>query len=269
MSRWFRMYTDVLDDPKVQKLPPPLFKVWVNILCLAGRNDGLLPSVEDIAFSLRLDDDACALSIKELVSRGLLDEVGDDLKPHNWDERQFKSDTAENAAERKRSQRARDKQRDKTPDVTPDVTACHSDSHSDVTPPDTDTDTEQIQSRVVTAPRDQLSSLESKLREAAGWQNEPAPGLFVTGPIQELLDNGADLERDVLPVIRGRAPNIRAQTWKYFINPIREAMEARRSASTGPPRKHGSAVPDKTPSLNDLIKETGWTPGTKFASGIA
>lgn len=257
MSRWFRMYSDVLDDPKVQKLPPPLFKVWVNILCLASKHDGELPSTDDIAFALRLDDEACEIALAELVKRGLLDDA-DGLAPHNWDKRQFKSDSDDTAAERQRRKRERDKSRTVTEHVTRDITDV---SH----PPETETEADTEQSRVVTSPRDQLAELEVKLREAAGWQNEPAPGLMVTGPIQELIDNGADLERDVLPVIRGRAKTIRAQTWRYFINPIREAMEARKSASTGPPPKSNSVVPAK-PTLEQLIQETGWIPGPKYAS---
>ena len=120
MSRWFRMYADVLDDPKGQKLPAPLFKVWVNILCLASRNDGMLPGLDDIAFALRIDEEATSKHIGELVARGLLDQ-GDALSPHNWKERQFKSDKDETATERKRAQRERDKKRE-TATVTPDVT---------------------------------------------------------------------------------------------------------------------------------------------------
>ena len=43
MARWFRFYNEALDDPKVQKLPPALFKSWVNLLCLTARHDGTLP----------------------------------------------------------------------------------------------------------------------------------------------------------------------------------------------------------------------------------
>lgn len=121
MSRWFRMYSDVLDDPKVQKLPPVVFKVWVNLLCLAGRNDGVLPGIEDIAFALRIDEGVTRDMVRDLIQRGLLDE-GDGLSPHNWAERQFKSDKDQTATERKRAQRAREKQADTTVDVTRDVT---------------------------------------------------------------------------------------------------------------------------------------------------
>jgi hypothetical protein len=124
MTRWFRMYTDVLDDPKVQKLPPALFKAWVNLLCLAGRNDGRLPGIEDIAFALRQDEDVTRDMVRDMVERGLLDDE-EGLVPHNWSERQFKSDHDNSASERKKAQRQREKSQKKddvTPDVTDDVT---------------------------------------------------------------------------------------------------------------------------------------------------
>ncbi len=42
--RWFRFYSEVLDDPKVQGLSLGLFKMWINLLCIAARNDGYLPA---------------------------------------------------------------------------------------------------------------------------------------------------------------------------------------------------------------------------------
>lgn len=131
MSRWFRMYADVIDDPKVQKLPPDVFKAWVNLLCLASRNDGMLPDIEDMAFALRMSQDVTRDMVVTLTRHGLLDDC-DGLTPHNWAERQFKSDTAEDARERKRKQRKREKEGKSAPDVT----ECHSDSHNQVTPPE-------------------------------------------------------------------------------------------------------------------------------------
>lgn len=120
MSRWFRMYSDVLDDPKVQRLPPDLFKAWVNLLCLASRNDGALPSLDDIAFALRMSQDVTRDIVRDLSQRGLLD-GSEELSPHNWSERQFRSDRDETAAERKRAQRKREKQANVTDDVTRDT----------------------------------------------------------------------------------------------------------------------------------------------------
>ncbi|NIX78220.1 hypothetical protein [Microvirga terricola] len=44
MSRWFRFYDAVLDDLKIQKLSPHIFKAWVN----SGRF-GQLPCLRVVA----------------------------------------------------------------------------------------------------------------------------------------------------------------------------------------------------------------------------
>lgn len=78
--------------------------------------------------------------------------------------------------------------------------------------------------------------LERRLREAAGWENEPSPGLMLIGEIQALIAAGASLERDVLPVLRAWSPKVRRpSSWRYFVPIIRETMEARIAAATGPP----------------------------------
>jgi hypothetical protein len=91
---WFRFYHDALDDPKVQRLDPPLFKAWVNLLCLASKSDdrGNLPPVEDIAFALRLSASEALAIVDELVRRDLVDGGYDDLSIHNWSGRQRASD---------------------------------------------------------------------------------------------------------------------------------------------------------------------------------
>ena len=102
--RWFRLYSETLDDEKVQQLPAPLFRYWVNLLCLAnaGTNRGRLPNQRAIAYRLRISLFKCEQVLAALVERALLDRDGDALVPHNWDERQPMSD---NAAERMRQTR--------------------------------------------------------------------------------------------------------------------------------------------------------------------
>lgn len=116
MNRWFRVYEDMLSDPKVQRLPPPLFKALVNLWCLASKGDGILPPIEDIAFTLHLDDEAAYNVLDELKKRGLLDEDEDGITPHNWTERQFKSDVSTDRVKRFRK---RSKKRNTT--VSPTV----------------------------------------------------------------------------------------------------------------------------------------------------
>lgn len=104
---WFRFYHESLDDAKVQRLPGELFKTWINVLCLASRQDGVLPDVGDIAFALRISEDAAARTVADLRDRGLLEETVSGLMPHNWDGRQPPSQRSDAVAQRKRDQRER------------------------------------------------------------------------------------------------------------------------------------------------------------------
>lgn len=115
-GRWFRFYDDALDDPKVQRLSGDLFKTWVNVLSLASKCDGTLPSCEDIAFRLRISVQDAEQRLSELILAGLVDILPDGTRaPHNWNGRQFASDTS---AERTR--KYRENKRKRACDVTRD-----------------------------------------------------------------------------------------------------------------------------------------------------
>jgi hypothetical protein len=124
MSRWFRFYDGALDDPKVQRLEPKLFKTWVNLLCVASRHEGRLPPLVDLAFALRMSEADASKALSALSDVGLVDETEEAFEPHNWSGRQHKSDDSN-----ERVKRYRDKRRNA------DVTVA-------VTPPETDTEVE-------------------------------------------------------------------------------------------------------------------------------
>jgi hypothetical protein len=120
------MYSEVVDDPKVQMLPLILFRAWVNCMCLASKNNGVLPEMKAIAYSLRVTEVRAKAITDELKDAELLDESDGVLSPHNWNGRQF---NVTGSAERMRRHRLR-----------------HSDGNSDVTSLRyTETDTEQRQ----------------------------------------------------------------------------------------------------------------------------
>ena len=124
--RWFRLYDEVLNDPKVQRLAGDTFKFWINVLCIASKHGGVLPSIEDMAFELRVSVAVCTSEINVLKQAGLID--GDKrLRPHGWDKRQYKSDTSTERVKRFR-------ERSSNVAVTVDETG-----------PDTEADTEQKQ----------------------------------------------------------------------------------------------------------------------------
>lgn len=133
-NAWFRFYHEVLDDPKVQMLPPADFKAWVNLLCLAARSEGVLPDTAATAFALRMDETGVATLIERFVIAGLIDKLNGGLNgyryaPHGWTKRQFKSDTSSERVKRYRENKKR----------------------SSVTPPETETETEETEANASAA----------------------------------------------------------------------------------------------------------------------
>jgi hypothetical protein len=106
-SGWFRFYEDVIHDPKILRLPNRLYRFWTYCLCLANQNGGYLPEAEDIAVLLpwRLKSIESMIETLSSSKYGLLDRDADGrISPHNWFQRQFRSD---HSAERMREFRAR------------------------------------------------------------------------------------------------------------------------------------------------------------------
>jgi len=54
---WIKLYVEILDDAKMGRLSNHLWRRAVEFFLLAGRegNDGALPPVEEMAWTLRLE----------------------------------------------------------------------------------------------------------------------------------------------------------------------------------------------------------------------
>lgn len=107
MSRWFRFYAEALNDPKVQKLDGETFKGWVNLLCIASQNEGKLPALTDVAFALRIEENAARTLVERLSNATLIDRLNGGVNGvthamHGWDKRQYKSDTSNERVKRYR-----------------------------------------------------------------------------------------------------------------------------------------------------------------------
>jgi hypothetical protein len=92
LGRWWRAYEEIVHDPKVQLLPGDLFKAWINLLCLASVNGGFLPSIDSLAFSLRMPVGQVETILDALQQYQLIDNINGRLQPHNWEVRQYRSD---------------------------------------------------------------------------------------------------------------------------------------------------------------------------------
>ena len=240
MSQWFRMYSEVLDDPKVQRLPANLFKMWINLMCLAARGDGILPCVEDIAFSIRMPVEHTLASINQLIVAGLLDDNESVLSPHNWNVRQFQSDVSN-----ERVKRYRERQRNAQCNVTSAVT---------VTPPeaeaDTDTESDAVAaSRTPAREPSEIHEIGKEVLRLMGVSDDPR-WLGNFSRVEAWLRSGADPEADIFPTItrlmaskQGNPP----RSLRYFDAAISDAVRDR----TNPlPSNGGGARYVPTPHPN-------------------
>jgi hypothetical protein len=124
LNRWFRVYDDVINDPKLLKLPEASRWYWIAMLCAASKNAGRIPPLADLSLHLRVAPAKATALLFELQKAGLIDKTETGFEPHNWSGRQYKSDVSTDRVKRFRKQ-----QRNVSPDVSE-------------TPPETETETE-------------------------------------------------------------------------------------------------------------------------------
>ena len=104
MNRWFRFYDDTINDPKILKLSDRLYRVWTGMLCLASKNNGVLPEFDDMVIMLRTKAEKLQPELEQLIKAGLLDHSNAGIAPHNWNVRQYKSDVSTDRVKRFRQQ---------------------------------------------------------------------------------------------------------------------------------------------------------------------
>lgn len=104
---WFRLYSDILNDPKVMLLEKDSRWDYVTVLCIASENNprGFLPDDEQVAFKMRVSKEEWK-KIKEIfIQRDFLIINNGMLQVHGWDNRQFESDDAATRAKKYRESR--------------------------------------------------------------------------------------------------------------------------------------------------------------------
>lgn len=177
MSRWWRAYDEAVDDPKLQKLKPELFKAWFNLCCITSQNNGCLPDMDAIAFKLRCSTSKARAMVVELRAAGLIDNDDDGLRPHNWSGRQFQSDGSTERVKRFRQQKR---------NVSSTVSE---------TPPDTEQkqkgdDEDDAHAQPLIGP--QAIKLSAELAEICGHDRNFLPPEWFGAPyrIQQWLDKG-------------------------------------------------------------------------------
>ena len=105
MSRWFRFHTDAIRNPKVARLNDAQYRLWTELMCVAGDNDGVIPCLDDLKHILKRRLDHLSRGLKDLISTGLIDPLGDSYEPHGWSKHQYKSDTSTDRVQKLRAKR--------------------------------------------------------------------------------------------------------------------------------------------------------------------
>ena len=119
---WIKLYHEILDDPKMCRLPDHLYRRTIELFLLAGKtgDDGSLPDVPDIAWHLRIEEAQLLQDLQDLSHVGIVTQDDDGWFVTKFAERQEAVSGAE------RVQRYRERQKKEryygNDSVTQDVT---------------------------------------------------------------------------------------------------------------------------------------------------
>lgn len=78
---WIKLYHEVLHDPKMGRLTDNLWRRVIEVILLAGETgkDGLLPGLEDMAWTLRLSKEQLESDLEQLARAEIVS-----LTPQGW-----------------------------------------------------------------------------------------------------------------------------------------------------------------------------------------
>ncbi|MGE5584428.1 MAG: DnaD domain-containing protein [Bacillota bacterium] len=137
---WLRLYTEIIDDPKLRDCTGDQFRDWIYILCLArmAKEPGVIEMTpEDAAWRVRRPVEEFRSSLDLFASRDMLVLQDGQIVVTHFLARQYDKPSDTPAATRERQRRARERKQESR-DCHADVTRCHALD----TDPDPDRDTE-------------------------------------------------------------------------------------------------------------------------------
>ncbi len=136
---WFRLYDEIIDDIKIMKQSERIRWNFIEIMCCINRQNrenGRVPSEDDLTFLLRRNRGEIDTILKDLLKVGLIKKDKYGYYSQAFNKRQFKSD---NISERTKRFRERSKE--------PPLTESYTESESY-------TDKEQIKNSIVVKKKD-------------------------------------------------------------------------------------------------------------------
>jgi hypothetical protein len=125
---WIKLYLEILDDPKMGRLPDHLWRRSIELFLFAGRNgnDGALPTVEELAWGLRSSVEEVTECLTSLSQVGIV-RLGD---AGQWVVSSFEKRQYSESYERMKRYRERNKERNSYGEIDGDDTLSSSSSSS-------------------------------------------------------------------------------------------------------------------------------------------
>jgi len=111
---WFRMYHEMIEDPKIGTLTDAQFRLWVELLCLAcceGNCGDTGMNEEELNWKLRrnVSETLHVLFQRNLIEHAEYKKGHKTIKIKNWEKRQYTSD---NSTDRVRKYREKQKKKE-------------------------------------------------------------------------------------------------------------------------------------------------------------
>lgn len=126
---WLKLYTEILDDPKLAGFTGDQFRVFVYLLCLARESEepGFIPMTQsEIAWRIRrpLEEVESTLALCQYGDRPIITAVDGGYQVEKFIDRQYDKPSDKPEATRARKQKQRDKEYESRECHAP-VTPCH------------------------------------------------------------------------------------------------------------------------------------------------
>ena len=228
---WLKLWYAILDDPKVNRMTERLKWRMIQLFLMAGElgADGVLPSVEDMSWRIRVPVDELETDLADLASAGIV-HFKDSWTVTNYAKRQAPSTSAE------RMKRMRDRKKiqeyyDASDEV---VTNRNADT-------DTDTDTDiDIDTEEVNPPSPLSDSFDTMQRLLEDKTGKPAMGEADVKTIKECISLGVT-EEDVIGALQWRDEHGRGpvSTLSGLMNGLRTNVSMRLQTKSGKKLKGG------------------------------
>ena len=113
--KWFRLWNDIMDDPKMLSLDDKQFRTMIYLFCYCSEQENqgkfLKQSVQDISWRLRMPETEIVDCLEKLDKIDIINQNKHYIQFRNWDKRQPNSDNRANRRDYMREYREKQRKR--------------------------------------------------------------------------------------------------------------------------------------------------------------